>query len=75
MPTPKLITTAAVLLASCLLSSCSGHPWRITLKDGRYFRANSRPELQRKTGYYRYENEYGRDALLRAEEVLMVEQM
>jgi hypothetical protein len=75
MHTQKTIATASAVLCACLLSACASHPWRITLKDGRQFKASSRPELQRKTGYYRYENENGRDALLRAEEVLMVEQM
>lgn len=35
--------------------------------------ASAEPEFQRKTGYYRYENDNGRDALVQAQEVLMIE--
>lgn len=66
------LSLAAVL--ACLLVSCGSQHYRITLKDGRTFTAEGEPELQRKTGYYRYENLEGRDALIRADEVLMIEQ-
>jgi hypothetical protein len=58
-----------------LLPSCSSGNWRIQLKDGREYAATSQPEYQSKTGYYRYRNGYGKDALLRAEEVLLVERL
>ena len=57
------------------LPSCSGNSWRIQLKDGREYAATSQPEYQSKTGYYRYRNGCGKDALLRAEEVLLVERL
>lgn len=66
------------LLAFCLLlvSSCgSGGRYRITLKDGRIFEGQGEPQFVRKTGYYRYRNFHGRDALIRAEEVLLVEEL
>ena len=71
MATARLIITVA--LAS-LLVSCSSPHYRITLKDGRTFNSEGEPELQTKTGYYRYMNLEGRDALIRADEVLMIEQ-
>ncbi|MDB6119659.1 MAG: hypothetical protein JWO08_3440 [Verrucomicrobiaceae bacterium] len=63
-----------LVAAALLLSSCGSTLWKIQLKDGREFISKSEPELQKKTGYYRYKNLQGRDALLQAQEVLMVEQ-
>ncbi len=60
------------LACHCLCSCGSSGTYRITLKDGREFIAASKPDLQRKTGYYRYRNFQGRDALVRADEVLMI---
>lgn len=59
---------------SCLLVSCGSSHYRITLKDGRTFTSEGEPKLVRKTGYYQYQNLEGRDALIRADEVLMIEQ-
>lgn len=54
--------------------SCGGGGiYRLTLRDGREFIAASRPEMQRKTGYYRYRTYQGRDALIRAEDVILIE--
>jgi hypothetical protein len=62
------------LICSLLLGSCSGtDSYRITLRDGREFVTASRPQMQTKTGYYRYKNFQGRDALIRADEVLLIE--
>jgi hypothetical protein len=59
-------------LPASLLVSCNSPHHRITLKDGRTFNSEGEPEL-RKTGYYRYVNLEGRDALIRADEVLAIE--
>lgn len=56
------------------LGSCSSHVYKITLKDGREYLSVTEPEYQRKTGYYRYRTLQNKDALIRAEEVLLVEQ-
>ena len=64
----------AIACASMLVA-CANHSWRIVLRDGREFTALTRPELQQKTGYYRFLNERDRDALLREDEVLLVEQV
>lgn len=71
MAISRLIPAVALTL---MLASCGSAHYRITLKDGRQFTSAGEPELQRKTGYYRYENLEGRDALIRADEVLMIEQ-
>jgi hypothetical protein len=65
----------AILAAGSLLCSCAGSQhYRITLKDGREFQAASKPEYQTKTGYYKYETFQGRDALIRSDEVLLIEE-
>ncbi len=58
----------------CLASCQSPETFKITLKDGREFISNSRPAYQAKTGYYRYKTFQQRDALLRADEVLLIEE-
>jgi Bacterial protein of unknown function (DUF903) len=72
---PRFSLMLCLIGISLLLNACSSHSWLIQLRDGRQYRAISRPELSTKTGYYRYQNEHGRDALLRADEVLLVEQI
>lgn len=56
-----------------LLASCASQSWVIQLKDGRKLTAQEEPQFQSKTGYYRYRNENGRDALVQAQEVLLIE--
>lgn len=66
----------ALIPALLLLSICScgsNETYRMTLRDGREFIAASQPVMQRKTGYYRYKTFQGRDALIRAEEVILIE--
>ena len=58
----------------CITACGSGGSYRMTLRDGREFIAASKPEMQRKTGYYRYRTYQGRDALIRAEDVILIEQ-
>ena len=67
----RLISVAAPAL---LLASCGSPHYRITLKDGRQLTSEGEPQLQKKTGYFRYETLEGRDALVRADEVVMIEQ-
>lgn len=71
IPPRHIVTlTVASLLCSC---SCSQR-YRITLKDGREFQAAGKPVYQSKTGYYKYETCQGRDALIRSDEVLLIEE-
>ena len=61
------------LLLQLTLTSCSSQSWTIQLKDGRKLTALQEPEFQRKTGYYRYRNQHDQDALVQAQEVLLIE--
>ena len=71
MAAVRLIATVVFVLG---IASCSSPMYSITLKDGRQLISKGKPELQTKTGYYQYENLHGRDALVRADEVLIIEQ-
>jgi hypothetical protein len=73
----KLLSFAAGALGLLLAcSACqSSRPHQITLKDGRQFQCRGEPDFVRKTGYYRYRNFHGRDALIRADEVLLIEEL
>lgn len=70
---PRLLCVVPLVL---LMASCqsAGNSYRITLKDGRQYLCKGQPEYQGKTGYYRYKTFEDRDALLRADEVLMIEE-
>ncbi len=70
--TPLLFALLALMVPGC---GGGGRNYRIQLKNGSEYSATSEPEYQRKTGYYRYKNLYGKDALLRAEEVLHIERL
>lgn len=64
-----------LLLLLCSLSSCqSTGSYKITLKDGREYLCKGSPDFVGKTGYYRYRTFQNRDAMLRADEVLMIEE-
>jgi hypothetical protein len=64
------LLTLTLLIASCGSSAT----WRISTRDGRQFLCEGEPQFQTKTGYYRYRNFQGRDALIRADEVVQIEQ-
>lgn len=72
--TQLLRSLCVVSLAVFLVSCQSMGSYKITLKDGRQYLCKGRPEFQGKTGYYRYRTFQDRDALLRADEVLMIEE-
>jgi hypothetical protein len=69
------IRFSLILACISMLASCASHSWRIVLRDGREMTAISQPVLQTKTGYYRFHNDRDRDALLREDEVLLIEQV
>ena len=72
--TPLLRIFSVVSLAITMASCQSTGSYKITLKDGRQYLCKGAPEFQGKTGYYRYRTLQDRDALLRADEVLMIEE-
>jgi hypothetical protein len=64
-----------LLLPLLLLSACQAPPtYKITLKDGREYLCLGTPSYQKKTGYYRYRTLQDRDAMLRADEVLAIQE-
>jgi hypothetical protein len=72
MPSLRLLLALSFLT---LVTSCRGPSYRIQLRDGREITATTQPSFQSKTGYYRYRNTVGKDALLLREEVLMIEEI
>lgn len=71
---PRIIRALNLALSLLFICACgSSETYRMTLRDGREFIAASQPQMQRKTGYYRYKTFQGRDALIRAEEVILIE--
>jgi len=71
---PRIFCALISAFTLLSISSCeSGETYRMTLRDGREFITASQPQMQRKTGYYRYKTFQGRDALIRAEEVILIE--
>jgi hypothetical protein len=69
MKTALLALTSLALLASC---SCSSK-YCIRTKDGRRLVCASPPELQSKTGYYRYRCPLGRDGVVLSSDVVSIE--
>jgi len=64
------------LLLCCLLflAACGSPSYKVTLKDGREFYTKNKPEYSPKTGYYRFRAPDGKDALIRADEILMMKE-
>ena len=75
-PPMSILRLLGLFAVLCLMCSCqsSAGSFKITLKDGRQYLCKGRPEFVTKTGYYRYKTFQDRDALLRADEVLMIEE-
>ncbi len=63
---------ALLLGTAAFLAGCATQGFVITLKDGRQFISADKPELNLKTGYYKFRDRYGRDVLMREDEVLMI---
>lgn len=68
-----------VVLLTCtgtlLVSGCGSSPYKITLRDGREYLTATRPEFNEKTGYYKFRNQGDRDALIRSDEILMMQEL
>lgn len=70
-----LLRSLSIVVLALFMASCqSTGSYKITLKDGRQYMCKGRPDYQGKTGYYRYRTFQDRDSLLRADEVLMIEE-
>ncbi len=72
----RLCTRPLSCLAAILvLTQCGGGPsYKITLSEGREIHCLGQPEFKSKTGYYKYRNTDGRDGLVRADEVVLIEE-
>ena len=69
-----VIPRAIRLLPVLLLCACSHPHYRISLRSGGDIMTRNRPEYIQKTGYYRYRTLGGKDALVRGDEVLHIEE-
>src|SRR5438477_11786505 len=54
------------------LAACNTTHYKITLRDGREYMTASKPQFSAKTGYYKFRGLNGKDALIRADEILMM---
>lgn len=62
-------------LLTLSLTQCGGGPgYKITLRDGREIQTLAKPEFKGKTGYYQYRNTDRKDGLVRADEVMLIEE-
>lgn len=65
---------AVTLLSVLFLCSCNSTHYVISLRNGDTITTASRPEFIEKTGYYRYRAINGKDALVRSDEVLHMQE-
>jgi hypothetical protein len=66
---------ALTTLALLACSGCSSTHYKITLRDGREFMSATKPEFNRKTGYYKFRGLNDKDALIRSDEILMMNEL
>ena len=71
---PAILRLLILPLVMALPACSTGPTYKITLKDGREYLCQGAPEFQKKTGYYRYRTLQDRDAMLRADEVIAIEE-
>lgn len=71
----KLLRHSALCCLALILTTCGSTHYKITLKDGREFMAASKPEFNKKTGYYKFRSLNEKDALIRADEILMMNEL
>jgi hypothetical protein len=63
------------IVCALSLAACSTHSYKITLRDGREFMTASKPEFSAKTGYYKFRGLNEKDSLIRADEILMMNEL
>jgi hypothetical protein len=71
----RLSNLLAAFATLCLLTGCGAPNYKVTLRDGREYITKTKPYFVSKTGYYRYRDLSGKDALIRADEVLMINEL
>ncbi len=76
LPSPmKLIFRTALCFIALVLTTCGSTHYKITLRDGREFMTASKPEFNQKTGYYKFRGLNNKDALIRSDEILMMNEL
>ncbi|MCB1225253.1 MAG: YgdI/YgdR family lipoprotein [Verrucomicrobiales bacterium] len=70
---PRLCLALVAGLVGILLPSCQSHQYRVAATDGRHWVCETKPELQSKTGYYRFRTAQGRDTVIKADEIQSIE--
>jgi hypothetical protein len=63
------------LVCAVTLAACSTPHYKITLRDGREFMTASKPQFSAKTGYYKFRGLNDKNALIRADEILMMNEL
>ena len=63
------------VVCALTLAACSTPHYKITLRDGREFMTASKPEFSPKTGYYKFRGLNEKDSLIRADEILMMNEL
>ena len=72
---PYVFLRVLLMLPLVFLCACSQSHYRIHLRDGGELMSSCKPEFISKTGYYRYQALNGKDALVRSDEVLRMEEL
>jgi len=69
-PMKSLLLHFRMVICLFACTSCAvSAPYKVTLLDGREFKTDSKPEFNTKTGYYKFRDLSGKDALVRADEI------
>ncbi len=74
----RLAAAALGLGVAVLLTSACGsppNPHRVTLRSGQVIDASTRPQLDDRTGYYRFRDRADKDILLLPDEVTTIERL
>ncbi|MFT0212665.1 YgdI/YgdR family lipoprotein [Pseudomonas sp. F1_0610] len=72
--TKPLLAAALIASSLSLLAGCSS-PSIITLNDGREIQTVDQPEYNKKTGFYEYEQQDGKEASVNKDEVLTIKRL
>jgi len=62
----------AALFAFAALAACGSSEYIMTTKTGATIETSGRPELDEKSGMYRYRNKDGKEATIRKEDVVQI---
>ncbi len=69
------LLSALASLSMLFCTGCAGTHYKISLRDGTEFMAASKPEYNPKTGYYKFRALNHKDALIRSDEIIMMQEL